>query len=82
MSDTFRTIDNRPIFWRGKVHVHACEGADIHRDVRLIWTLCQRDVPANAAYLCDGEQVDCPKCLAQLETNKNAAGVIADGVVR
>lgn len=71
---TFRAINDRPIFWRdSKDRVHACEGSDVHPGVRLIWTLCQRDVPANTGYLCDGEQVTCDVCLAQ---NKNAAGAM------
>jgi hypothetical protein len=63
-ADTFRTINDRTIFWRDKKGVvHACEGADVHRGVRLIWTLCKRDVPANASYTTDGpEFVTCDVC--------------------
>lgn len=75
MSETFKTIRHNgvelPIHWRGKRYTHACEGADIHRPVvggspgvRLIWTLCEIDVPANAAYLPVGgsDPVTCPTC--------------------
>lgn len=70
-NDTFRTVDGRPIFWRDKQGtVHACEGADVHPGIRLIWTLCQRDVPANAAYVCvntdklapRSDEVTCAAC--------------------
>jgi hypothetical protein len=51
-SNIFRTIEDRPIFWTDDHGVtHRCEGADIHVDVRLLWTLCNKDVPANAAFL-------------------------------
>lgn len=68
MTDTFRTISrgghNRPIYWTDRKDVtHICEGADVHRDVRLLWTLCERDVPANTAFLPgDGDKPTCPKC--------------------
>lgn len=64
--NTFRTISGNTIFWRDKKDVvHRCEGADVHRGVRLLWTLCKRDVPANAAYTTDGpEFVTCQACSA------------------
>jgi hypothetical protein len=67
MTDAYHTIRDpvdgpRPIRWMdGRGTVHACEAADVHRDIRLVWTLCQRDVPANAARL-DHGPVDCPTC--------------------
>lgn len=62
-NQTFRTVDDKPIFWRDKRQVvHACEGSDVHRGVRLIWTRCERDVPAHSAYKCDGEEVTCLGC--------------------
>jgi len=63
---TFRSIDNRPIYWTdGKAITHICEGSECHHGVRLLWTLCQRDVPANSAFLPgDDDKVTCPKCLA------------------
>lgn len=66
-NQTFRTVDGKPIYWRDKQDfVHACEGSDVHRGVRLIWTLCERDVPANAAYKCDGGTVTCATCKARV----------------
>lgn len=62
-NQTFRTMDRKPIYWRDKQDfVHACEGSDVQPGVRLIWTLCERDVPANAAYKCDGDDVTCATC--------------------
>jgi hypothetical protein len=62
-NQTFRTIDRKPIYWRDKQDfVHACEGSEVHRGITLIWTLCERDVPANAAYKCDGDTVTCATC--------------------
>lgn len=52
------------IIWREGGIVHLCDGDRIHPDVVLIWTLCGRDVPANAAETGDPAQVNCPACLA------------------
>lgn len=67
MSDTFTTIDRKPVLWTDKRGVtHRCAGGDLHPGVRLIWTACEIDVPAGAAHvLSDGSApVDCPDCLA------------------
>lgn len=62
-NQTFRTIDGKPVYWRdAKNLVHACEGSEVHRSITLIWTLCERDVPANAAYKCEGDYVTCMAC--------------------
>ena len=63
----FRTLNKRPIRYRGRKtgNTHACEGADVHPDVRLLWTRCGIDVPANGAYLPDPPHEDpitCPAC--------------------
>ena len=48
----FSTINSRPIRWTDKTGLtHVVEGADVHADVRLLWTLCERDVPADQAFL-------------------------------
>lgn len=68
-SNVFRTINSRPIRWADQSGVvHACEGADVHPGVRLLWTLCNRDVPANKAFLpCAGEHFEmCAICLKRL----------------
>jgi hypothetical protein len=63
---TFRTLEGRSILWTDEVGVtHHCEGADILEDVRMLWTGCGRDVPADAAYLSgDDDAVTCPVCRA------------------
>ena len=66
---TFRSIDDRPINWlcpNGKIH--ACEGSYVHPSIRLIWTLCEIDVPADQSYLPGDEDgsVDCEKCRVKL----------------
>lgn len=44
--------------------IHACEGAQLHRDVYLVWTKCCRDVPANKSFK-SNERVSCERCVAQ-----------------
>lgn len=66
--DTFREINSRPILWRNGKHMHICEGVDLHPGVRLLWTLCKRDVPANAAFHpAPGDRATCPVCIAASE---------------
>ncbi|MCA1457695.1 hypothetical protein I6F35_31665 [Bradyrhizobium sp. BRP22] len=40
--------------------VHACEGADIHPDVRAYWTLCGKEAPNDCVYLSEREAISCP----------------------
>lgn len=54
------------ILWNDGTRVHACEGdrmVDQDRGTFLVWTLCERDVPANKGHVgqhsdatCDGYQ--------------------------
>lgn len=78
-NNTFRTIDGRPIYFHDKQHnlMHACEGADVHPGIRLIWTLCERDVPANSAHISDQEDVTCSKCQRAASQGAFAGGDIA-----
>lgn len=64
---TFMTINNRSIFWTDKQgFTHICEGDDVHRNVRLLWTLCERDVPANAAFHPgSNDRATCATCIAR-----------------
>ena len=68
MNDTFRTINDRNIFWKdNQAFIHACEGAMVHPGVRLLWTLCERDVPADSAFHPEiGDKVTCATCLLRL----------------
>ena len=52
--------------------VHACESGDVHDEVRLIWTLCHRDVPERRAVETD-LIVTCPACRLQLALRAAAA---------
>lgn len=75
MKDVFRTLDDKPIRWTDKTGlVHAVEGSDVHRGIRLLWTLCHRDVPANTAWLPKpGDNYEmCGTCLAALNAPKAA----------
>lgn len=75
---TFTAIDRQPIVYRDRVGtLHACEGADVHDRVRLIWTQCATgatsgkpgslDVPANGAWKQRHEDVvDCAGCLTAI----------------
>jgi hypothetical protein len=68
---TFRTLPfdgtQWPIRWCDPAGViHACEGSDIHRGVRLVWTRCKIDVPANASAL----SFDAPTCPACKEADQ------------
>lgn len=51
-----------PIRWTDEAGViHACTGSEVHPGVSLIWTVCQQDVPANAAEA-RSLSVTCPNC--------------------
>lgn len=65
-AETITQINSRPIWWKDKQgFVHACEGGDVHRGVRLFWTKCQRDVPANEGFHPEHEdRVTCATCNA------------------
>lgn len=65
-SMTITQINNRPIWWQDAAAViHICEGDDIHRNVRLFWTLCGRDVPANKGFHpATNDRVTCEVCIA------------------
>lgn len=67
MDDTIKHINGRPIWWQdGQGTIHVCKGADVHRNVRLFWTLCEKDVPANTAFHPgDDDRVTCNTCLAK-----------------
>ncbi len=65
MSDLITSVHGKAIAWNQNGVVHAVVGSDVHQDVRLLWTLCEIDVPANAAHLMGSQdRVNCSKCLA------------------
>ena len=71
INNVFNKINNKAIRWTDKTGlVHACEGADTHPGIRLIWTLCQIDVPANQAWLLNEPSAHemCVTCMKHLNT--------------
>lgn len=63
-SDVFREIDGNPILWDDGKIIHRVEGGwGPLNQFRLLWTDCEKDVPANAAHQSD-EKVTCEKCLS------------------
>jgi hypothetical protein len=65
MDGVITKIDSQTLRWEDRHGiVHAVEGADVHRDVRLLWPRCGKgDVPASKAWK-GGDAVTCPGCLA------------------
>ena len=56
--------------------VHFCEGNEVHRGVTLIWTLCNKDVPANGAFR-SWEGSTCMECaLARDQRNLESMGAV------
>ncbi len=45
--------------------IHLCEGSQIHRDVYLVWSKCEKDVPANKSFE-SKEVATCEFCLARV----------------
>ena len=41
---------------------HACEKAEVHPGVTLVWTKCHIDVPAGKSFRSFRELPNCPKC--------------------
>ena len=76
MKGTFTTDQGHPIVWRDRSGVlHACEGAEVHPGVRLLWTRCATgqphatpgslDVPADGAWRQRAaDAIDCARCRA------------------
>ena len=65
----FGQLNGCPIRWQQKDVLHIVEGADVHPGVRLLWTMCEIDVPADAAHLGDpGDKSPlCPRCLQAIK---------------
>ena len=61
--DIFQHIGERPIRWERDGVVHDVLGSQVHPGIRLLWTVCERDVPANSAFTSD-EPVTCELCIA------------------
>lgn len=69
MFPTVTRINGRKILWTDDFGAtHSCQRAEVEPGLFLIWTDCQKDVPANAAHLEErGELVTCSECLSSRE---------------
>ena len=62
---------NKYLYWNDGAVVHSCEGSEVHPGIFLVWTECEKDVPAGKSYrLKDGDRyiediVTCDKCRAR-----------------
>ena len=41
--------------------IHLCESSEVYKNITLIWTKCEKDVPANKAFLSE-EKATCQLC--------------------
>lgn len=59
----------QPAIWEDKTGlVHRAVGSEVHRDILLLWTACgAKDIPANAAYFGDPDEVTCRACIDALK---------------
>jgi hypothetical protein len=64
--EMFETVDGHALLWTDPVGVtHACTAADVYPELRVTWTLCDREVPPNGAQPAAPERgADCAVCLA------------------
>ena len=57
--------------------VHACEGArgaDFDRGTFIVWTVCQKDVPANKSFV-GVDDITCPVCIEKGLPHASDCGV-------
>jgi hypothetical protein len=57
-------VDGRPLrYIDANGVVHACGYADVLDGIRLVWTMCDRDVPPNAAWTAESDgELTCTLC--------------------
>ena len=58
--------------------IHACEGSEVHRGIYLVWTKCDKDVPANQSFKSD-EKPTCEECLLKIKDEPENELVRDDG---
>lgn len=65
------------LLWQSKNgQLHFCEGSEVHPGIKLIWTLCEKDVPANTTFR-SWEGATCMECaLAQDQRNLESMGAV------
>ncbi len=42
--------------------IHLCEGSDVQRGIKIVWTKCQIDVPADRSFM-STELPTCKTCM-------------------
>lgn len=52
-----------PLYWDDGKVIHLCESTPVDNMPRLLWTKCQKDVPANAGFRSQHEHANCQECL-------------------
>ena len=53
------------ILWNDGTRIHACEGdrmVDNNPNTFLVWTLCNKDVPASKGYVGEHSDATCEDC--------------------
>ena len=67
------TAERTPIYYDDECGIHACEGgyaATPKASPFLVWTLCEKNVPANQGYRTDSPQpITCEDCLQVIQDN-------------
>ena len=60
---------SKQIYWNDGEHIHACDSSIVLPRIRLVWTRCLKDVPANAGYRVENgtEKITCGACLTDEE---------------
>ena len=58
------------IYYDDEQGIHLCEGSQVHPDVFLVWTLCEKDVPASQGYRTSQPPfITCEDCLRVMQDN-------------
>lgn len=65
------TSEGRLLWQSQDGQLHFCEGSEAHPGVKLIWTLCEKDVPANKAFRSWEGPTCMACCLAQDRNSKS-----------
>jgi len=55
-------LGERTVKWDDGKRIHLCEMTTEDGQSRLVWTKCQKDVPANQAFY-SREKITCKECL-------------------
>lgn len=69
------------LLWDDGEEVHRCQSSQVHPDVLLVWTQCEKDVPPGAAVLSEAE-ITCAKCKRLRHERKDPDGINPWGFTR